>query len=183
MKRIHRPRWRVPLISVTTVAALVSGCGRAEPSLEAADTAAAQTHGPSPEAVAVAAFKGARVLGVPRYPGAEEASELESSMRRAWIAHGESEALFEVRLGEQIWATDESFDLVRAFYLPFMHKVFMDHEMEIPEAGSQRMFTGLMLNADGELVKFTVTRPFFGYPDEKPIDRTVIQMGRVGGTL
>ncbi len=183
MKSIHRPRWRVSLMSVTAVAALVSGCGRAEPSLEAADTAAAQTHGPSPEAAAVAAFKGARVLGVPRYPGAEEASELESSMRRAWTAHGESEALFEVRLGEQIWATDEPFDLVREFYLPFVHKVFMDHEMEIPEAGLQRMFTGLMLTVDGELVKFTVTRPFFRYPDRKPIDRTVIQMGRVGGTL
>lgn len=183
MKRIHRPRWRVSLISVTTVAALVSGCRQAEPSLEAADTAVAQTHGPSPEATAVAAFKGARALGVPRYPGAEEAGELESSMRRAWTAQSESEALFEVRLGKQIWATDESFDLVREFYLPFVHKVFMDHEMEIPGAGPQRMFTGLMLNADGGLVKFTVTRPFFRYPDQKPIDRTVIQIGRVGGTL
>lgn len=162
---------------------MVSGCERAEPSLEAADTAAAQTHGPSPEAAAVAAFKGARVLGVPRYPGAERASKLESSMRRAWTFHGESEALFDVRLGEQIWATDESFDLVREFYLPFVHKVFMDHEMEIPEVGPQRMFTGLMLNVDGELVKFTVTRPFFRYPDQKAVDRTVIQMGRVGGTL
>jgi len=183
MKGIHRLGLDPALIMITAMAALVSGCGRTEPSLEAADTAAAQTHGPSPEVAAVAAFEGPRVLGVPRYPSADEASALESSMRRAWIGNGEPEALFDVRLGEQIWATDGSFDSVREFYLPFVHKVFMDHEMEIPEAGPQRMFTGLMINTDGELVKFTVTRPFFRYPDRKPLDRTVIQMGRVGGAL
>lgn len=168
---------------MTMVAALVLGCGQGEPSPEAADTAAAQTHGPSPEVAAVAAFGDERVLGVPLYPSAEDAIELASSMRHAWIANGEPEALFDVRLGEEIWATNDPFDLVREFYLPFVHKVFMDHEMDIPDAGSQRMFTGLMINVDGELIKFTVTRPFFRYPDQQPIDRTVIQMGRVGETL
>lgn len=57
--------------------------------------------------------------------------------------------------------------------------VFMDHEMEFPGLGSQLMFTGMMVAPDGALVKFTITRPFFRYPDQQAIDRTVIQLGRV----
>jgi len=85
-----------------------------------------------------------------------------------------------VRLGERILVTDDPVPLVKEFYLPFVHKVFMDHEMEFPDVGVQEMFTGLMVAPDGTLVKFTITRPFFRYPDQEPIDRTVIQIGRVG---
>lgn len=134
----------------------------------------------SPEAAAIAAYEGPTVLGVPRYPDAEKADDMRARMRKAWVESGESPELFDVRLGEVLYASDDAFDLVREFYLPFVSKVFMDHEMEFEGVGSQRMFTGLMRVPDGELVKFTITRPFFRYPDQRAVDRTVIQMGRVG---
>ena len=83
-------------------------------------------------------------------------------------------------MGERILITDDALEHVRDFYLPFVHKVFMDHEMEFPGVGVQQMFTGVMLRPDGTLVKLTVTRPFFRYPDQERIDRTVIQLARVG---
>lgn len=166
--------------------AFAGACGRAEPASRAAEgpaervPAAAASDGPSLEAAAIVAYSGPTALGVPVHPDARQAVELERFMREAWRAAGEPEELFGVRLGERIFETDVPFELVREFYLPFVHKIFMDHEMEVPEAGSQRMLTGLMVAPDGALVKFTVTRPFFRYPDQRPVDRTVIQMGRVG---
>lgn len=164
--------------------AFAGACGRAEPASRAAEgpervPAAAPTHGSALEAAAIAAHEGPTALGVPVYPDAREAAELERFMWRAWRAAGEPEDLFPVRLGERIFETETPFERVREFYLPFVHKVFMDHEMEFPGVGSQKMFTGLMAT-DGELVKFTITYPFFRYPDRKPVQRTVIQMGRVG---
>ncbi|MGH7551281.1 MAG: multiheme c-type cytochrome [Gemmatimonadota bacterium] len=167
--------------------AFAGACGRAEPASRAAGgpaqraPAAARSQGPSLEAAATAAHVGPTALGVPVYPDAREALELERFMWRAWQAAGEPEDLFTIRLGERIFETEARFERVREFYLPFIHKVFMDHEMEFPEVGSQKMLTGLMVAPDGALVKFTVTHPFFRYPDRKPVDRTVIQMGPGGG--
>lgn len=166
--------------------AFAGACGRAGPVSRAAEgpaervPAAAPSQGPSPEAAAIAAYEGPTALDVPLYPDAREAVELERFMWRAWRTAGEPEELFAVRLGERILETEAPFELVREYYLPFVHKVFMDHEMEFPEVGSQKMLTGLMVAPDGTLVKFTITSPFFRYPDRKPVDRTVIQMGRVG---
>lgn len=165
--------------------AFAGACGRAEPASRAAAgpdrvPAAVPSDTPSPEAAAIAAHEGARELGVPVFPQAREAVELERFMWRAWRAAGEPEDLFSIRLGERILETEAPFDHVRDFYLPFVHKVFMDHEMEFPGVGTQRMFTGLMAAPDGTLVKFTITSPFFRYPDRRQFDRTVIQMGRVG---
>ncbi|HKY60830.1 MAG TPA: hypothetical protein VJP59_07460 [Gemmatimonadota bacterium] len=117
---------------------------------------------------------------MPVYPETRDAIELERFMRTSWRAGGEPEDLFVVRLGERILETEAPFERVREFYLPLVHKVFMDHEMELPEGGFQKMFTGLMMAPDGSLVKLTITNPFFRYPDRKLVDRTVIQMGRVG---
>ena len=166
--------------------AIAGACGRAEPASRAAEkpaervAAASLSDHPSLEAAATAAYEGPTALGVPLYPSADEAVELERFMHRAWRVAGEPEELFEIRLGERIFETAKPFEMVREFYLPFVHKVFMDHEMEFPDVGSQKMFTGLMVAPDGTLVKFTITSPFFRYPDRKAIDRTVIQMGRVG---
>lgn len=165
--------------------AFAGACGRAEPASRVAEEpaervpAAAPSDPTSLEAAATAAYEGPTALGVPLYPGAREAVELERFMWRAWRTADEPEDLYEVRLGERIFETDAPFERVREFYLPFVHKVFMDHEMELPGVGSQKMFTGLMA-ADGKLVKFTITNPFFRYPDRKPVHHTVIQMGRVG---
>ena len=166
--------------------AFAGACGRAEPASKAAGVtfenppAAASSETPSREAAAIAAHEGPTILGVPVYAEAREALELERFMCRAWRAAGEPDELFEIRLGERILETEASFERVRDFYLPFVHKVFMDHEMEFPGVGSQKMFTGLMVAGDGSLVKFTITRPFFRYPDRQRVERTVIQMGRVG---
>lgn len=166
--------------------AFAGACGRAEPASEAAGVtsenapAAALSETPSLEAAAIAAYEGPTVLGVPVYADAREALELERFMWGAWRAAGEPDELFEIRLGERIFETEAPFERVREFYLPFVHKVFMDHDMEFPGVGSQKMFTGLMVAADESLVKFTITRPFFRYPDRRRVERTVIQMGRVG---
>ncbi|MGH7544193.1 MAG: hypothetical protein ACREK7_09670 [Gemmatimonadota bacterium] len=161
-------------------------CGRAEPASRAAggptgrSPAAASLEASSLEVAAIAAHKGPTVFGVPVYPDAKEALELQRSMLRAWRAAGEPEELFEVRLGERIFETEAALEQVREFYLPFVHEVFMDHEMEFPGVGSQKMFTGLMVAPDRKLVKFTITNPFFRYPDRQPVERTIIQVGRVG---
>lgn len=166
--------------------ALTGACGRAEPASEAAREpvdgvpAAASLETRSLEAAAIAAYNGPSVFGVPLYGEAREALELERFMWRAWRRAGEPEELFEIRLGERIFETDATFGQVREFYLPFVQKVFMDHEMEFPGGGRQEMFTGVMVAPDGGLVKITITNPFFRYPDRRPVDRTVIQMGRVG---
>lgn len=166
--------------------AFAGACGRAEPASKAAGVpsesapAAASSETPSLEAAAIAAYEGPTVLAVPLYADAREALELERFMWRAWRAADEPDELFEVRLGERIFETGAPFEQVREFYLPFVHKAFMDHEMEFPGVGSQKMFTGLMVAPDGTLVKFTITRPFFRYPDRQRVERTVIQMGRVG---
>ncbi|CAN5878268.1 hypothetical protein BH20GEM1_BH20GEM1_05800 [soil metagenome] len=44
----------------------------------------------------------------------------------------------------------------------------------------QSLFTSIVTAPDGTLVKLTISRPFFRYPDRLRIDRTVIQIGRVG---
>lgn len=147
---------------------------------EAAGRRAAAPEPASPEAAAVAAWSGDRVLGVPIYPGARPATDLAVAMRNAWIESGEPPELFAARLGEEILATEAPFDRVRDFYLPLATKVFMDHEMGIPEIGKQRMLTAILAAPDGTLVKLTITRPFFRYPDQRRIDETVVQMGRVG---
>lgn len=131
------------------------------------------------EAAAIAAHEGPSVLGVPRYPNAKRATGLRETMLEAWTRAGEPPELFEVRLGERILVTDDAFERVKAFYRGFASAVFMDHEMEM-DTGRQKMFTGIMRTPDGALVKFTLTRPFFRYPDQRVVDRTVIQMGRVG---
>lgn len=169
----------VATLSAVLVGLFVS-CGQSDSEVSAANQAAAPFAGPSPEAAALAAYDGPRTLGVPTYPDAEAVDDLRESMREAWLAAGEPRQLFAVRLGERILATDDPFDLVREFYLPFAHKVFMDHEMDFPDVGAQRMFTGIVIAPDGTLVKLTVTRPYFRYPDQAPIDRTFIQLGRVG---
>ncbi|HET6342858.1 MAG TPA: hypothetical protein VFG78_11840 [Gemmatimonadota bacterium] len=168
------------------VTAFAGACGRAEPASTAAGVHPGQTPAAAPsearslEAAAIAAYEGPTVLGVPLYTDAREALELERFMWLAWRAAGEPDELFEIRLGERMFETEASFELVREFYLPFVHKVLMDHEMEFPGVGSQKMFTGLMVARDGTPVKFTITRPFFRYPDRQRVERTVIQMGRVG---
>jgi len=164
-----------------SIAIGVSACaGDESPAEEADASSAAVSPAPSPEAAAISAWEGETVLGVPVYPEAEPATELREAMRTAWLEAGEPPALFDVRLGERILVTDDPVPLVKEFYLPFVHKVFMDHEMEFPDVGVQEMFTGLMVAPDGTLVKFTITHPFFRYPDQEPLDRTVIQIGRVG---
>lgn len=165
--------------------AFAGACGRAQPASRAVEEpadevpAAARSDHPSPEAAATAAYQGPTALGVPLYPSAREAVDLERFMWRAWRRAGEPDELFEVRLGERIFETEAPFERVREFYRPFTHKVFMDHEMEFPGVGKQKMFTGLMA-ADSTLIKFTITQPFFRYPDRRRVERTVIQMGRVG---
>lgn len=158
----------------------LAACG--DRSGSAAHAAADSPETLPPEAAAIAAWSGPVIWGVPRPPSATEATGLVDSMRAAWTGAGEPPELFEARLGETILVTGEPFDRVRDFYLPFMTKVFMDHEMEVPGAGPQRMLTGLVTARDGTLVKLTVTRPFFRYPDRARIDRTAIQIGRVGRT-
>lgn len=168
--------------------AFAGACGRAEPASTAARgqpgraPAAVSSEARSEEAAAIAAYQGPGVLGVPLYPDATEALQLERSMWQAWRSAGEPEELFEVRLGERIFETEAPFEQVREFYLPFVHKAVMDHEMEFPGVGKQRMFTGLVVVPDGGLVKLTITRPFFRYPDRQRVERTVLQMGRVGGS-
>lgn len=130
--------------------------------------------------VAAAAAHASEVFpGVPVYPGAASADTLRRSMRAAWEERGEPAALFEARLGEAILWTDDAWEDVRAFYRARAARILMDHEMEFPEGAPQKMLTGLIQAADGSIVKFTVTRPFFRYPDRERIDRTVIQMGRL----
>lgn len=163
------------------MALALSGCS-GERTSQAAQPAAASAPRPSLEAVAIAAHRGPASFGVPLYPEAREAVDMTEFMRDAWTSAGEPDELFSVRLGEHIYETDAPFESVREFYLPFVTKVFMDHETEFPGIGSQWMFTGLMVAPDSTLVKFTVTRPFFRYPDQAEIDRTVIQLGRVGRT-
>lgn len=102
-------------------------------------------------------------------------------MEAAWRDAGEPEALFDDRLGEAILWTDDAWEDVAAFYRPLAARIMMDHEMEFPDIGSQKMLTGLIEASDGSIVKFTATRPFFRYPDQERIDRTVIQMGRLVG--
>lgn len=162
------------MVSLSTV---LLGCGAAP---EAAERRAAAPERGSPEAAAVAAWSGDRLLGVPVPPDADPATELAVRMREAWVAAGEPPELFAARLGEEILVSDAPFDHVRDFYLPFLTKVFMDHEMEFPDVGRQRMLTAIVTAPDGSLVKLTVTRPFFRYPDQRRIDATVVQMGRVG---
>ena len=169
--------------------AFVGACGRAEPASTSKAARGQPGRAPavvssetrSPEAAAIAAYQGPVVFGVPLYPDAMEALELERSMWQAWRAAGEPEELFEVRLGERIFETEVPFEQVREFYLPFVHETVMDHEMDFP-VGRQRMFTGLVVAPDGGIVKLTITRPFFRYPDRRRVERTVLQMGRVGGT-
>lgn len=115
----------------------------------------------------------------PLVPGAVEAMELSRSMRRAWTEAGEPPDLFDDRFGEVIAWTDASWEDVRAFYRARADRVLMDHEMEFPDVGRQKMLTGLVQLSDGSIVKFTATRPFFRYPDQWRIDRTVIQLGRL----
>ena len=166
--------------------ALAGACGRAEPASTEArghpgQPPAAVSQAGSREAAAIAAYEGPVIMGVPLYPDAREALDLERFMRRSWRAAGEPEELFEVRLGERIFETEAAFEGVRSFYLPVVHKVLMDHEMEFAGVGTQRMFTGLIMARDGGLVKLTITNPFFRYPDRLRVERTVLQMGRVGG--
>ncbi len=126
-------------------------------------------------------FQVPRVLGVPLFAGLVSEDSLHREMRRAWTAAGESPVLFEARIGERILSTDAPFDSVRAFYLPFVSQVFMDHAMDdVAEIGRQRMFTGLIETPDGSLVKFTLTRPYFPFTSSRPMDRTFLQIGRVG---
>lgn len=177
-RRTHEAATLTALAVGATIAAGAYACGGDDPASTA--DAAAPAASSSPEAAAIAAWDGETVLGVPAYPEAEPASGLRERMRDAWLEEGEPEAMFDVRMGERMLVTDDPLPLVREFYLPFVHRVFMDHEMEFPDVGTQEMFTGLMVAPDGTLVKFTATRPFFRYPDQAPVDRTVIQVGRVG---
>ena len=107
---------------------------------------------------------------------------MRNAMERAWNEAGEPKDLFDDRMGETILWTDDPWESVRAFYRPLATRILMDHEMEFPDVGRQKMLTGLIQLADGSIVKFTATRPFFRYPDQKRVDRTVIQMGRLAVT-
>lgn len=128
---------------------------------------------------AAAAPASDRLLGVPIYPEARQAIDLRRSMETAWEEAGEPATLFDARLGEAILWTDDPWEDVAAFYRPLAARIMMDHEMEFPDIGTQKMLTGLLEASDGSIVKFTATRPFFRYPDQERIDRTVIQMGRL----
>ncbi len=128
----------------------------------------------------VRAWEGPRALEAPLFPQMQAEDSLAGSMREAWGAAGENPALFELRFGERIFSTKASFDVVREFYLSYVSQVFMDHEMDFPDLGSQRMFTGLVPARDGSLVKLTLTQPFYPYPSTQAIRRTFLQMGRAG---
>ncbi|HUG35331.1 MAG TPA: hypothetical protein VML54_00180 [Candidatus Limnocylindrales bacterium] len=177
-----RPRAAITIAAV----ALAAWCGRGAPASDEAGRAAAPRK-PSPEAAAPAAWVGPRVFDVPLYPRAAEATALVDWMRAAWMAEGEPAALFPARFGERVFATTDDFDEVRAFYRPFARHVLMDHAIEMGHAvepgahhQNQHLFTAITSAPDGTLVKLTVSRPFFRYPDRQRIDRTVIQIGRVG---
>lgn len=175
-------------------AALLAGCNEARSSA-AADSGspapieagrgdpgdAADASRPAGPADRLRRYRGPRVLGAPLHPGLAAEDSLHAEMRRAWAAAGENPALFELRVGERILSTGAPFDSVRAFYLPYVSQVFMDHEMEeVAGIGRQRMFTGLIEAPDGGLVKLTLTRPYFPFTASRPLDRTFIQIGTVG---
>lgn len=182
MGRLRAPSRARAVVAIAAVAVGAS-CGRGAPLSEETKEIgrAAAPSKPSPEAAAHAAWAGPRVFDVPLYPGADEATTLMETMRAAWVADGEPAALFTARFGERVYATEDPFDEVRAFYRPFADHVLMDHAIE--NGGhhqDQRLFTAIATAPDGTLVKLTISRPFFRYPDRLRIDRTVIQMGRVG---
>lgn len=174
-----RPRATITIAAV----ALAASCGRGAPAPEQVGRAAAPRQ-PSPEATAHAAptpRAGPQLFDVPLYPSAVEATALVDLMRAAWVADGEPAALFPARFGERVFATEDAFEQVRAFYRPLVDHVFMDHAIEDgAHHQNQRLFTAIAKAPDGTLVKLTISRPFFRYPDRQRIDRTVIQIGRVG---
>jgi hypothetical protein len=184
MRRLRAPSRAVRTLAVAALAATAS-CGRGAPisdeSREVGRVAAPSW--PSPEAAAHAAWAGPRVFDLPLYPGAEEATPLVEAMRAAWVAGGEPAALFPARFGERLYATDDPFDAVRDFYRPLADHVLMDHAIETDtHHQDQKLFTAIATAPDGTLVKLTISWPFFRYPDRLRIDRTVIQIGRVGSS-
>lgn len=182
MRRLRAPSRALRTLAVAVLAAAAS-CGRGAPISEETEEIgrAAAPSKPSPEAAAHAAWAGPRVFDIPLYPGADEATTLVAAMRVAWVADGEPAALFPARFGERVFETADEFEQVLAFYRPLTDNILMDHTIE--NGGhhhSQRLFTAIATAPDGTLVKLTISRPFFRYPDRLRIDRTVIQIGRVG---
>ncbi|MFN2421288.1 MAG: hypothetical protein ABR527_07905 [Gemmatimonadota bacterium] len=179
LRTLPRPH---ALLAITAVA-IGASCGRGAPLSEKTreNGRAAAPSEPSPEAAAHAAWAGPRAFDVPLYPGTDEATTLVTAMRAAWIADGEPAALFPARFGERVYATQDAFEQVRAFYRPLVDHVLMDHAIESGgHHDQQRLFTAIASAPDGTLVKLTISRPFFRYPDRLRIDRTVIQIGRLG---
>lgn len=177
--RLLLRRSREPVVLVLILLA-TEACGDRSGAADNLETrATAREVGTLPPAPA-AAQASALPPDVPLYPGAREATDLRRSMERAWKEAGEPEDLFDDRLGEVILWTDDPWEEVRAFYRPRAARILMDHEMEFPGVGRQKMLTGLLQSSDGSIVKFTATRPFFRYPDQARVDHTVIQIGRLG---
>lgn len=182
MRRLRASARPLRTLAVAVLAAAAS-CGRGAPLSEETKEIgrAAAPSKPSPEATAHAAWAGPRVFDIPLYPGADEATILVEAMRGAWVADGEPAALFPARFGELVYATEDPFDEVRAFYRPLADHVLMDHAIENRgHHQNQNLFTAIVTAPDGTLVKLTISRPFLRYPDRLRIDRTVIQIGRVG---
>ncbi len=159
---------------------VILGGGACRPGEEASVRAGQALAAETGAAARLRRYEGQRVLEVPRFGAFEPEDELADRMRLAWAAAGENPGLFELRFGERVLSTDVSFDAVREFYLPYVSQVFMDHEMDFPGLGRQRMFTALIEESGGSLVKLTLTRPFYVYPTSQPVDRTFLQIGRTG---
>lgn len=170
-------RSRLPVVVLILLA--LEACGEGSGGAKQASGRAGGRTADTLSSAAVSASSLRPASAYPIYPGARDATELMGSMRAAWVAAGEPAELFDDRLGHRIVWTDDAWEKVREFYRPRATRVLMDHEMEFPEIGRQKMLSGLIQLEDGSIVKFTATRPFFRYPDQLRIDRTVIQLGRL----
>ncbi len=170
----------LPTSLLLLVLALASGLAACRPAESRGEADLSEVPAWTAEAlVRVRAHEGPRGLGVPLFTRLRAEDALAGEMRQAWHDAGENGATFELHFGERIYSSEAPFDSVRAFYMPYAAKSLMDHAMDFPDLGRQRMFTSLIPTPDG-LVKLTLTRPFFPYPSSQAIDRTFLQMGRAG---